>query len=269
MDQYAVIGNPIKHSRSPLIHQQFAKQLQQSLEYRAIECPFDGFEACVRQFQQTGGKGLNVTLPFKEQAFALCQTLTARAKLAEAVNTLSFDQQGQWLGDNTDGAGLVHDLIHNKHLILAGMNILIIGAGGAARGIIGPLLAALPKALFISNRTHRKAEILANKFCALGPVLAQTLSTLNNIDLIINASAAGHMQQTVTLPAQLIHAHTVAYDLNYGAAATAFLQHAKALGVSAGYDGFGMLVEQAAEAFLIWRGIRPNTALKIFEKKWE
>lgn len=262
--QYAVMGNPINHSKSPQIHQAFAAQTDQAMEYRAIYVELTGFDAAVREFFSQGGSGLNVTVPFKEQAWALAQIRTPRAEQAGAVNTLYLDEQGQLVGDNTDGVGLVRDLTHNYHQILTGQRILLLGAGGAARGVIQPLLAERPQALTIANRTYAKAAQLAEQFASYGPVSACELAQLvGPFDLIINATAASLQGQSLSLPATLVQPHTVCYDMMYGQAPTPFCCWAKQQGAAQAWDGLGMLVEQAAAAFTCWRGVRPDSAAVI------
>ena len=258
-DRYAVFGNPIAHSKSPLIHAEFARQTGQDMAYEAILAPLDGFPAAVRAFHAAGGRGANVTVPFKEQAFALAGRHTARAEAAGAVNTLRFEA-GEVLGDNTDGVGLVADLIRNLGIDLAGKRILLLGAGGAARGVILPLLGELPADLFIANRTADRAVALARRFAAAGPVRGGGFDALpgRQFDLVINATAASLAGELPPLPADVFAVGALAYDMLYGRE-TPFMSFARAHGARVA-DGLGMLVEQAAEAFLLWRGVRPDTA---------
>ena len=259
MDTYAVFGHPVGHSKSPFIHAAFARQTGQALLYTAIEAPREGFREAVMQFRAQGGKGANVTVPFKEEAFRLATITFARARLAQAVNTLRFDGT-EIYGDNTDGAGLVQDLSANLGVQLAGNRILLLGAGGAARGAIPALLAQGPTRLVIANRTPARAEELAHEFAALGPVAASAYGTLApDYDLVINATSASLAGDLPPLPDAVLAAASFAYDMMYGAAETPFLALARKLGCPRRADGLGMLVEQAAEAFLLWRGVRPQT----------
>lgn len=255
---YAVFGNPIAHSRSPLIQAEFARQTGQDLEYRAILAPLDDFPGAVDAFRSAGGEGANVTVPFKEAAFQLAARLTPRAKAAGAVNTLKFEN-GQILGDNTDGAGLVRDLTANLKLTLAGKRVLLMGAGGAARGVIGPLLAEQPAALVLANRTVEKAQQLADRFD--GRIRASSYEALagQTFDFVINATAASLKGELPPLPENLFNPGALAYDMMYGSE-TPFMAWARAHGAKIVADGLGMLVEQAAESFYLWRGIRPDTA---------
>ena len=260
-DRYAVFGNPISHSQSPRIHALFAAQTAQTMSYEALLAPIDGFAAAIATFVQSGGKGANVTIPFKEDAFRLATTLTPRARAAGAVNTLSFTNDAIH-GDNTDGAGLVRDLEANLGFDLAGKRILLLGAGGAARGVILPLLEKHPAALVIANRTEEKAFRLALSFAGHG-ILPEAcgyaqLHGQAVFDLIINATSAGLSDASLPLPAHLFAPQGLAYEMVYGRN-TAFMQQAVAAGARVA-DGLGMLVEQAAEAFWLWRGVRPATA---------
>lgn len=265
MDRYAVFGNPIGHSKSPFIHTLFARQTQQHMSYEAILAPLDGFPQALAHFFSDGGKGCNVTVPFKEQAYGLVQQLSPRARLAGAINTVRLTDDGLLLGDNTDGAGLVQDLL--LHIpSLAGLRILLLGAGGAARGVIGPLLEQQPASLTIANRTFSKAELLAEHFASLGEVGAVTIEALTGpFDLIINSTSASLSGEVPPIPAGLIHGDIVVYDMMYGAAATPFNQWARELGARICIDGLGMLVCQAAESFMLWRGMRPGTKQVIAE----
>ncbi|MCY1209131.1 Shikimate dehydrogenase (NADP(+)) [compost metagenome] len=260
-DRYCVFGNPIGHSKSPLIHRLFAEQTGQQLTYEAVLAPLDDFTGCARQFFATG-KGGNVTVPFKEQAYQLAGSLSARAQRAGAVNTLKKLDDGSLLGDNTDGAGLVRDLTRNAGLELAGKRILLLGAGGAARGVIEPLLAEKPAALVIANRTVEKAEALARLFADLGPVSASGFDWLEEpVDLIINGTSASLAGDLPPISPSLIKpGYTVCYDMMYGKEMTAFNRWAAEHGAARTLDGLGMLVEQAAEAFLLWRGVLPDSA---------
>lgn len=257
-DRYAVFGNPIAHSKSPRIHAAFAAQTGQNLSYEALLAPLDGFPEAVADFRHAGGRGANVTVPFKEQAYALCERLSPRAEMAGAVNTLKFEADGIH-GDNTDGIGLVNDLTRNLGLDLAGKRILLMGAGGAARGVICPMLERLPAELFIVNRTPDKARELAISLShsrLAGGGYKDLLG--RRYDLIVNATAASLQGDLPPLPAESFAPGALAYDMMYGRD-TPFLSFAHAHGAR-GADGLGMLVEQAAEAFFLWRGVRPDTA---------
>ncbi|QYJ99736.1 shikimate dehydrogenase [Shewanella alkalitolerans] len=256
-DRYAVFGHPIGHSKSPAIHQAFAKSTGESLQYEAILAPLDGFAESLQAFFEHGGKGANVTLPFKEQAYALCDCLGDEAKLAGAVNTLTLLGDGRIKGDNTDGLGLVADL--ERHLgSLCGKSVLLIGAGGAARGAILPLLNAGIDSLTIHNRTHSKAEQLAEAFKAYGQVKASTLDQLtHSFDIVINSTSASLSGELPNLPKAIIATHSVCYDMMYGRELTAFNRWALDQGASQTIDGLGMLVGQAAKSFAIWRGVEP------------
>ena len=259
--RYAVFGNPIHHSLSPRIHAQFARETGQDLSYEAILAPLDGFADCVTQFRQRGGLGANITVPFKEQAYALCSQRSARAELAGAVNTIKFDADHIW-GDNTDGAGLVADLTRNLGVTLAGARILLLGAGGAARGVIGPLLDSAPAQLVVANRTASRAHALATHFSQQHTQYAVMSCGIDQLtsgfDLIINATSASLAGELPLIPAAIFTRDMLAYDMMYGQTLTPFLRLAQQHGAHIA-DGLGMLVEQAAEAFYIWRGVRPNT----------
>lgn len=261
MDRYAVVGNPIEHSKSPLIHAMFAKQTGQQLEYDKLLAPLDGFEASVRDFLRNGC-GVNVTVPFKEQAWALVDEHSAAAERAGAVNTILRREDGSLLGDNTDGKGLVRDIQVNAGLSLQGLSILLVGAGGAARGVIQPLLAAGPAHLCVINRTVSKAEELAAIFVDQGPIAAAGLDWLvEPVDLIINATSASLAGEALAIPDSLVEAgRTWCYDMMYSNGETPFNRWARERGAARCIDGLGMLVEQAAEAFTFWRGVRPDTA---------
>ncbi|MFH1819947.1 MAG: shikimate dehydrogenase [Pseudomonadota bacterium] len=255
-DRYAVFGHPIAHSQSPQIHTAFARQTGQDMTYEAILAPLDGFADSVAAFIAAGGRGANVTVPFKEAAFRLASRLSPRAQRAGAVNTLTFDADGM-LGDNTDGAGLVADLTRNLHCALAGKRILLLGAGGAARGVIEPLLDQQPAALVIANRTVSRAEELAELF-GRGVRACGFDAVDTPFDLVINATAASLAGDLPPLSPRVFTADTLAYDMMYGRD-TPFLDFAHTHGARTA-DGLGMLVEQAAEAFCLWRGVRPDTA---------
>lgn len=257
-DRYAVIGNPIAHSKSPDIHTRFAAQTGQNLVYERILAPLDGFAAAVQDFVQAGGRGLNVTVPFKLDAHALATSLTERAQAAGAVNTLVFDGSAI-SGDNTDGVGLVTDIVGNAGITIAGKKVLLLGAGGAARGVILPILHEQPAELMISNRTFAKAAELASIFASHGYVDACEFDALQKpFDIIINATSASLDDDVPPISPAVFGAGAFAYDMMYGDAPTAFMRFALEHGASV-RDGLGMLVEQAAESFFIWRGVRPDT----------
>jgi len=261
MDRYGVFGNPIGHSKSPLIHRLFAEQTGQQLSYEALLAPLEDFDGYARAFFAEG-RGANVTVPFKEQAFALADSLTERARRAGAVNTLKKLEDGSLLGDNTDGAGLVRDLTVNAGIALRGKRILLLGAGGAVRGILEPFLAEQPQSLVIANRTVDKAEQLARQFADLGPVVASGFDWIDApVDLIVNGTSASLAGELPPISASLIQpGHTCCYDMMYGAGPTAFNRWAAEQGAARTLDGLGMLVEQAVEAFHLWRGVRPDSA---------
>jgi shikimate dehydrogenase len=260
-DHYAVVGNPVAHSLSPAIHAEFARQTGQDLDYMTLLAPLDGFAACVADFRSRGGKGVNVTLPFKLEAYRLATRLSVRAEQAQAVNTLRFDS-GAVFGDNTDGAGLVRDIETNLGFALAGRQVLLMGAGGAARGVVAPLLEKRPATLAIANRTLDKAHALALHFARRGKCAACGYAELagRQFDLVINATSASVSGAQLPLPDAIFAPGALAYDMMYGKALTSFLRFAQAHGAARIADGIGMLVEQAAESFLIWRGVRPDTA---------
>lgn len=258
-DRYAVFGHPIAHSKSPQIHATFARQTGQDMAYEAILAPLDGFAGSVAQFIAGGGRGANVTVPFKEEAFKLASRLSPRAQRAGAANTLSFDADGM-LGDNTDGAGLVADLTRNLNRTLGDKRILLLGAGGAARGVIEPLLEHRPAALVIANRTVSRAQDLAELF-GRGVTACSFEAVDAAFDLVINATAASLAGELPPLSPALFTPQTLAYDMMYGRE-TPFLNFAREHGAATA-DGLGMLVEQAAEAFFVWRGVRPDTAAVI------
>jgi len=260
-DQYVVFGNPIGHSKSPLIHRLFAEQTGQALEYTTSLAPLDDFTAFAQTFFQHG-RGANVTVPFKEQAYRLADTLTERAQRAGAVNTLIRQADGSLRGDNTDGAGLVRDLTVNHGVTLKGKRILVLGAGGAVRGALEPLLAEQPEVIVIANRTVEKAEQLAKEFSDLGPVFPSGFDWLEEpVDLIINATSASLAGQLPPISPSLIQpGETFCYDMMYSNEPTAFCRWATEHQAGQSVDGLGMLVEQAAEAFYQWRGVRPESA---------
>ena len=263
-DRYVVIGNPIAHSKSPEIHARFAEQTGQMLVYERLLAPLDGFASTVRAFVNAGGKGANITVPFKLEAFELANELTERARAAGAVNTFIFDDQ-HIVGDNTDGIGLVTDIVKNAGIALAGKRILLLGAGGAARGVVLPLLRENPAKLVIANRTPEKAQELAQRFAADGPVESSTFEGVQTrFDIVINATSASLSADLPPVLPQVFGTDTLAYDMMYGKEPTVFMRFAQQHGAQM-RDGLGMLVEQAAEAFFVWRGVRPDTALVLRE----
>ena len=270
-DNYAVMGNPISHSKSPQIHAAFAKQTGQRIVYTATQVDPGGFAQAVGNFFANGGKGLNVTVPFKTEAWALADELGPEAKQAGAVNTLLMNAEGKLVGRNTDGIGLVRDILHNHGGKIAGQKILLLGAGGAARGVLQPLLAEGPAQLQIANRTASRAQALAADFNALGDISGGGFDDLNgqHFDLIINASASSLQGEVPPLPDNCCTATTWCYDMMYGADPTPFMQWAEQHGATKNMDGLGMLVEQAAESFLHWRGVRPETGTVIQQIKNE
>ncbi|WP_446808814.1 shikimate dehydrogenase [Methylomonas sp. 2BW1-5-20] len=261
IDTYAVFGYPIGHSKSPRIHKLFADQSGEIMEYLAQEVPAENFTAAATQFFAEGGKGSNCTVPLKELAWQYADQLTERARLAKAVNTLARQADGSILGDNTDGVGLVNDLTINHGIRLKGIKILILGAGGATRGIVPPLLEQQPSEVVIVNRTVGKAQAIAADFAALGAAQACDYTNLpgQRFDLIINATSASLSGDLPPLPKSLLHAGGSCYDLAYANRPTAFVQWSMSNSAIHSLDGLGMLVEQAAEAFYLWRGLRPQT----------
>lgn len=261
VDRYAVIGNPIAHSKSPFIHEAFAKQTNQQISYERVLAPLDGFDATVRSLITQGYKGANVTVPFKLEAFAMCDNLSERAHAAGAVNTLIFENN-KISGDNTDGAGLVNDIKHNLAHALQGARILLLGAGGAAQGVLLPLISAQAASIVIANRSLEKAHFMAQKFAIQNSICNITVSTFENLqnqfDVIINATSIGLSDSVLPIPNTIFAKNCLAYDMMYGRE-TPFMQQAKANGAQVA-GGLGMLVEQAAEAFYLWRGVRPQTA---------
>jgi shikimate dehydrogenase len=259
-DRYAVIGNPIGHSKSPLIHRRFAGQTQQDLDYVAIEGPLDGFDAAVRGFRDAGGKGMNITAPFKLHAYELATDRLERARLAGATNALKFEGD-RILADNFDGVGLVNDIQRNVGIALAGRRVLMLGAGGAARGAMLPFLVQGPQAFVVVNRSIEKARALAREFAASGQITACGYGDLvgERFDVVVNATSASLRAELPPVPASAFNGATLAYELAYGKGLTPFLRLARSAGVPHLADGVGMLVEQAAEAFAWWRGVRPET----------
>nr|WP_297352522.1 shikimate dehydrogenase [uncultured Caldimonas sp.] len=264
MDRYAVAGNPVEHSKSPLIHTRFAEQTGQALEYTRLLVPLDAFVPTLRAFAEDGAKGCNVTVPFKFEAYEAAAQVSERARLAQAVNTLRFDAQG-WFGDNTDGAGLVNDLQRNAGFDAQGRDLLLVGAGGAAAGVLGPLLELKPRRLVVANRTVDKALAVVQRHARLAQDAGAELAAASldrcgtGFHLVVNATATSLQGGSVPVPASVLAPHALAYDMMYGPAAAGFVQWAAEHGAN-GRDGLGMLVEQAAEAFALWRGVRPDTA---------
>lgn len=263
-DRYAVVGNPVAHSQSPFIHAEFARQTGQALSYDRVLVPLDGFARAMREFADSGARGCNVTVPFKFEVPALAARLSPRATLAQAANTLRFDAGG-WFADNTDGIGLVRDIEQHEGVRLAGRRLLLVGAGGAAAGVLGPLIEAGPAELVVANRTASRAEELVERHrtAAAGHGVRLAAAPLSDpgrgFDVIVNASSSSLQGGAPPVPASVLAPGSLAVDLMYGQAAEAFLAWARAHGAR-GCDGLGMLVEQAAEAFSLWRGVRPHTA---------
>ncbi|MGE5452843.1 MAG: shikimate dehydrogenase [Acidobacteriota bacterium] len=268
-DRYAVAGNPVEHSRSPLIHSLFAQATGQAIDYGRLLCPLDAFKPTIQAFADQGAKGCNVTVPFKFEAFEMASRRSPRAELAQAANTLRFDAQsgteGGWLADNTDGVGLVRDITHNAGVALQGQRILLLGAGGASAGVMGPLIEARPAEIVMANRTLEKAQAIVDRHAAWAQQHGVKLSARpladpgEGFDVFINGTAASLSGSGVPVGPQVLRPGTLALDMMYGPAAHAFLQWARDHGAVA-RDGLGMLVEQAAESFFIWRGVRPDTA---------
>lgn len=261
-DHYAVIGNPIGHSKSPFIHTEFAKQTKQDLDYIAREIPLDNLETGLKQLQAEGFKGINITVPFKEIAWQLVSNKSEHAQRAGAINTLVFNEDGSYFGDNTDGIGLCRDLTDNNKIQLAGKRILLLGAGGAARGVVEPLLSYSPEILVIANRTASKANELASLFADFGNVMGLGFDELSgSFDVVINATSASLQGEVPPLPDSLLNKDACCYDMMYSTSDTAFITWAKQHGAAKTSDGLGMLIEQAAEAFRIWRGVKPETKM--------
>ena len=259
IDQYVVIGNPIAHSKSPAIHAQFAAQTKQSISYERMLAPLDDFAGTVKKFMRDGGRGANVTVPFKLEAYRYATELTPRARAAGAVNTLKFEAD-HILGDNTDGVGLVRDIVHNAGIELDGRRILLLGAGGAARGVILPMLAEHPAELVIANRTAARAHELAAEFAdqSASLVASNFVELSGQFDIIINATSASLSAALPDIASTLLGRQTFVYDMMYAAQPSVFMQWAAEQGATV-RDGLGMLVEQAAESFFLWRGVRPDT----------
>lgn len=261
IDRYAVVGDPVAHSWSPFIHGMFAKQTAQAMTYSRLQVKPEELTQAIDLFFADGGKGLNVTVPHKQAACLLARYLAPRAQIAGAVNTLVLRQDGV-LGDNTDGTGLVTDLTRNLGLELPDTRILLLGAGGAARGALGPLLAAAPEMIQIANRSLERAETLVREFSMLGDVRACGFDAIDagtTFDLVLNATSASLQDKIPPVPASVVGPATLCYDMAYGKGDTAFTRWARSAGAGRAETGWGMLVEQAAESFLLWRGIRPDT----------
>jgi shikimate dehydrogenase len=261
-DRYAVMGHPIDHSWSPFIHGMFARQTGQSLTYRLLDIPPEKFRSAAVEFFTTGGRGLNITVPHKPAAAEFVNRLTARAETAGAVNTIVAEPNGELMGDNTDGVGLLTDLTANLGLRIAGLRILILGAGGATRGVLGPLLDARPSMLTIANRTPERAAELVEEFSKPGTLSGCGFEDINDDepwDLLINATSASLKGATPLISPTLIGPETLCYDMAYGKGDTSFTRWAREQGAARTVKGWGMLVEQAAESFHLWRGVRPDT----------
>jgi shikimate dehydrogenase len=258
-DQYAVFGNPIGHSKSPIIHSAFARQTGQDMTYKSILAPLDGFDDAVEAFIAAGGRGANVTVPFKQEAFQLVTRLTPRAELAGAANTLIFEGD-EIIGDNTDGVGLLRDITINLGYPVAGKRVLLLGAGGASRGVVGPLLEAGITSLTIANRTVPRAKVVAERFAHLGPVVGCGYDELAGLsfDIVINATSASLSGSMPALPEGIFAPGSLAYKMMYGLGDTPFRVFAREQGAGLISEGLGMLVEQAAESFFVWRGVRPE-----------
>ena len=263
IDRYAVVGHPVRHSQSPFIHAEFARQTGQAIEYSTLDCPLDGFAAMVREFAASGACGCNVTVPFKFQSAALARHVTPRAKMAQAANTLRFDAPGWW-ADNTDGIGLVRDIQGNAGFCLQRCRVLLIGAGGAASGVLGPLIEARPASIHVANRSPDKAVALVRHHAAFASQHGVSLlgsglgDVAGSFDLVLNSSASSLQGAAVPVGPQVLARNALAIDLMYGSAAEPFMAWARQAGATA-RDGLGMLVEQAAEAFFAWRGVTPQT----------
>jgi shikimate dehydrogenase len=263
MDRYAVAGNPVEHSQSPFIHAMFARATGEPVRYERLLCPLDAFPASVQAFARSGGRGCNVTVPFKLEACAMAPRHSARAALAQAANFLRFDREG-WFADNTDGAGLVRDIRDNAGVALAGARVLLIGAGGAAAGVTGPLIDEAPAQLTVANRSLDKAQRLLERHVEVAARRGVALQAValdgagEGYDVVINASASSLAGAAVPVDARVLRPGALALDMMYGAPAQGFVEWAAAHG-AIGRDGLGMLVEQAAESFWVWRGIRPDT----------
>lgn len=260
-DKYTVMGNPVSHSKSPFIHAAFARQTKQNIEYTATQVDPGGFEQAVGNFQAMGGKGLNITVPFKQEAWQLVNARSDRAQTAGAVNTILFKDDGSLYGDNTDGIGMVNDIIQNNKGSIKDKNVLILGAGGAVRGVLLPVLEQQPQSVTLANRTIDKAVNLAQHFAAYGNLCGSHYHDLKGkqFDFIINGTSASLNNELPPLPENILADNGWCYDMMYASEPTVFLRWAVDNNASKSLDGLGMLVEQAAESFLLWRGIRPET----------
>lgn len=271
IDNYCVMGNPIAHSKSPQIHTAFAEQTQQNIFYQAILVDEGKFAEAIRQFQDLGGKGLNITVPFKGDAWEIAAHKSQRAERALAVNTISFSDTGEIIADNTDGIGLLRDLTVNHRLSIKDKRVLILGAGGAVRGILDPLFDEQPMQIVIVNRSVIRAVDLADMFSDRGDVTACGFDELtgHSFDIVINGTSASLQGDLPPLPDNLLNKDACCYDMMYSDSDTPFILWAKSHGAAKAIDGTGMLVEQAAEAFFIWRGVRPETApvIQLLQKK--
>lgn len=261
IDNYCVVGNPVAHSKSPQIHTAFAKQTRQNIFYQAVLVEEGKFNETLKEFQAQGGKGMNITVPFKGDAWEIADSRSSKAERAQAVNTFSFNDDGNIIGDNTDGVGLVRDLVSNHNISIKDKNILILGAGGAVRGVLEPLLDKMPGRVVIANRTVNRAKELVDIFSDIEELSACGFDELtgNNFDIIINGTSASLQGEIPPLPEKFLNDNTCCYDMMYSVSDTPFVSWAKAHGAYKALDGLGMLVEQAAESFFIWRGIRPET----------
>jgi len=261
VDNYCVMGNPVAHSKSPQIHAAFAEQTRQNIFYQAIQVDDGKFKAALKEFQAQGGKGSNVTVPFKGEAWEVSDNRSNRAERALAVNTISFDDAENIIGDNTDGVGLIRDLTVNHGISIKGKDILILGAGGAVRGILDPLFDEQPNKVINANRTVSRAEKLADTFSDRGDISGCGYDELagRSFDIIINGTSASLQGEVPPLPENLLNDNACCYDMMYSTSDTPFVSWAKTHGATNATDGLGMLVEQAAESFFIWRGVRPET----------
>ena len=266
INQYTVIGQPIKHSLSPGIHHLFGELTQRRINYTRSEATPDTFARTVIDWQQAGGMGCNITLPFKQLALEVCDRLSISAQRAQAVNTIHMHRDGSRVGHNTDGSGLLQDISVNQGYSLSGKRIILIGAGGAARGVLGPLLKASPATVHVANRTQSRAEELATTFGHLGTTSASDLQSLNDyepFDVVINATSLSLQGQVPAIPSALLAPAALSYDMMYAAEDTPFMSWSRKHGASTVCNGFGMLIEQAADAFFIWEGVRPKTRLAL------
>lgn len=259
--RYAVMGNPVAHSKSPEIHQSFARQFGHRIEYLAIQVDPGGFPQAVEQFRAAGGSGLNVTVPFKLEAFRLADHVSDRAAVAGAVNTLKFEPDGRIFGDNTDGIGLVHDIELNLGVALKDKQVLILGAGGAVRGVLGPVLKHHPAKVVIANRTVARARDVAETFSEHGTIEVCTFENLRgkHFDIVVNGTSSSLQDELPPLPETLYARGALAYDMMYGDRPTPFLEWSLLHDAARASDGLGMLVEQAAESYFVWHGVRPDT----------